>query len=448
MGLLDFLETPQGQALASGIATYAATAKRGTPINNLGRGVLGGVTGYGDAVQAQQQAKVQEQKDAYNKRNQELLEMRIGNEGLRAANERQKIMQQEQAEKSDADAGKSMWNAMFEGSGYDPATLKPLKVSNPIAVPIANEDRGSWSDKLPTDNMVPENVYISPKAPPNPVDTIFDELGYSPGRRKYMKAWIESKPDKALPFIERAYIDMQKRSPEAKDAIAKERAMADAMGIPVGEYLTQKMNKSGQNININNVMPGEAAAAAGKKEGFEIGEQAAAIENKYSAIDSVREARAMLKNGIYSGYWGDWKMTAAKASGGFLGDRPKAANTEMFQSYIGNTVVPRLKEFGGNDSNEEMKYLQKIMGGDITMEPEALSNILESAERKIARGIERLQRQRGALEQGKMPDLGPGPSRGQAKQTATPKLNAKSAPQGVDSKAWQYMTPQERALWK
>lgn len=49
MGLLDFLETPQGQALASGIATYAATAQRGTPWNNIGRGLLGGGIAYSNA---------------------------------------------------------------------------------------------------------------------------------------------------------------------------------------------------------------------------------------------------------------------------------------------------------------------------------------------------------------------------------------------------------------
>jgi hypothetical protein len=172
-------------------------------------------------------------------------------------------------------------------------------------------------------------------------------------------------------------------------------------------------------------MTGEAQEAAGRKEGMEIGEQAAMIENKYSAIDSIREARDILTKGIYSGYWGDMGKTVAKASMGAIGDRQKAARTEEFMSYIGNTVVPRLKEFGGNDSNEEMRYLQKIMGGDTSMEPEAISKILESAERKIARGIERLQRQRGALEQGRMPDLGPGPSRNQPKPAAKPTVNVK-----------------------
>lgn len=247
------------------------------------------------------------------------------------------------------------------------------------------------------------------------------EFGFDDDAMRRIMAVAAQDPKFASRIALEEYKRISKGNKEAKDFIAKERAMAEAMGMPVGEYLRQKMNKAGQQININNVMPGEAAEAAGRKEGMEIGEQAAMIENKYSAIDSVREAKDMLKQGIYSGYWGEMGKTIAKASLGAVGDRQKAARTEQFMSYVGNTVVPRLKEFGGNDSNEEMRYLQRIMGGDITMEPEAIAAILESAERKIARGIERLQRQRGALESGQMPDLGPGPARGQkAKTKVTP----------------------------
>jgi hypothetical protein len=186
-----------------------------------------------------------------------------------------------------------------------------------------------------------------------------------------------------------------------------------------------KFQRPGTNVSINNVMPDEAAKRAGQKEGFDIGEQAAAIEKKYSALDSVREAREIMAKGIYAGTYGDFQKMMAKGTLGMIGDRQKAINTEEFLSYVGNTVVPRLAEFGGNDSNEEMRYLRSIMGGDTSMEPEAIKSILESAERKIQRGIERLQRQRGALQSGEMPDLGPGPSRNAAPRPAPARQQAR-----------------------
>lgn len=52
-GLLDdfssFIKTPEGQGLLSGVFGYAANAKRGQPINSLGRGGIAGLMGYANA---------------------------------------------------------------------------------------------------------------------------------------------------------------------------------------------------------------------------------------------------------------------------------------------------------------------------------------------------------------------------------------------------------------
>lgn len=52
-GLLDFLSTPSGIGLLSAVAGGMAGARRGTPINNIGRGVATGLTGYQGAMEAQ-----------------------------------------------------------------------------------------------------------------------------------------------------------------------------------------------------------------------------------------------------------------------------------------------------------------------------------------------------------------------------------------------------------
>jgi len=62
---------------------------------------------------------------------------------------------------------------------------------------------------------------------------------------------------------------------------------------------------------------------------------------------------------------------------------------------IGEIVIPRLQQFGGNDSNEELKYLQKVVAGDQRLEPESMKRILASAEKKIRNNIARLQKQAG-----------------------------------------------------
>ena len=382
---LDLFDDP---AFQFGLGVLAHNTSK-----NPAQALMGGMRGLQD-FQKQKSA------DAYNQQMQQYNMTQAETARMKAITDRKKLMDQQKAAQAE---GKMFLPGFLKASGIQPQGFDIDDEGNLVATEAAN--------------VMNAGAEIAPNGFLSTLD---------PDMRAALEAGLADPKTRGIAYRQMfdMYKGQKKTGKEARDALEKEKATAEAMGMPLGEYLRQKMLKTGQSININNVMPGEAAEAAGKKEGFEIGEQAAMIENKYSAIDSVREAKDMLKQGIYTGYWADVGKTLAKASMGAVGDRQKAARTEQFMSYIGNTVVPRLKEFGGNDSNEEMRYLQKIMGGDITMEPEAISAILESAERKISRGIERLQRQRGALEKGKMPDLGPGPARGQTKPTKPADLKA------------------------
>ena len=68
---------------------------------------------------------------------------------------------------------------------------------------------------------------------------------------------------------------------------------------------------------------------------------------------------------------------------GMVGSKERLANTETFRSYLGDVVIPGLKDFGGSDTVEELKYLQGVYAGDTTAQPKALKNMLERAENKI-----------------------------------------------------------------
>lgn len=67
-GLLDFIKTPEGMGLISAVAGGLSGAKRGTPINNIGRGLLAGISGYGAGLEtqkaAQEQARQQAEREA------------------------------------------------------------------------------------------------------------------------------------------------------------------------------------------------------------------------------------------------------------------------------------------------------------------------------------------------------------------------------------------------
>lgn len=66
-GLLDFIKTPEGQGLLSAAFGGLAGARRGTPLNNIGRAGIAGLTGYGSAQdRIKQEAEAADQKQMRN----------------------------------------------------------------------------------------------------------------------------------------------------------------------------------------------------------------------------------------------------------------------------------------------------------------------------------------------------------------------------------------------
>ena len=158
------------------------------------------------------------------------------------------------------------------------------------------------------------------------------------------------------------------------------------------EYATKKIEGVGKgtgNVTIGgiNLDTGTAAKEASKL----IGQNVANIETQFSLKTAFDDAIKLVNQGIYAGAYGPEKQFVAKFTG--IGSPQKVENTEVFMSNIGEIVIPRLQQFGGNDSNEELKYLQKVVAGELRMEPKAMLRVLESAERKTRNNIERLQKQ-------------------------------------------------------
>jgi hypothetical protein len=158
------------------------------------------------------------------------------------------------------------------------------------------------------------------------------------------------------------------------------------------EYATKKVEGAGKgtgNVTIGgiNVDTGVASKEASKI----IGQNVANIEQQFSLQTAYKDAVSLLDQGIYGGAIGPERQFVAKYTG--VGNPKKVQNTEVFMANIGEIVIPRLQQFGGNDSNEELKYLQNVVAGNQRLEPESMKRILISAEKKVQRNIERLQKQ-------------------------------------------------------
>ena len=160
----------------------------------------------------------------------------------------------------------------------------------------------------------------------------------------------------------------------------------------MNEYLNSKIEgtkKGTGNVSLGGITVDTGVAS--KEASKIIGQNVANIETQFSLKTAFDDAIKLVNQGIYGGAYGPEKQFLAKFTG--IGSPQKVENTEVFMANIGEIVIPRLQQFGGNDSNEELKYLQRVVAGELRMEPKAMLRVLESAERKTRNNIERLQKQ-------------------------------------------------------
>lgn len=153
-------------------------------------------------------------------------------------------MKKAYGDKDDDEIASGVFKTVFQDAGYDPETGGFLPVSadgqigtSPLSgTPITQED------------------FAAPK-PANPMDSILDELGWSAGRKKFFMSQYKADPKAAMKNLERAYVEVdrsnRKGKSEARDVIAKDRVIAQEMGISLKDYYTMKNRDRPQAQIIN-----------------------------------------------------------------------------------------------------------------------------------------------------------------------------------------------------
>ena len=157
---------------------------------------------------------------------------------------------------------------------------------------------------------------------------------------------------------------------------------------------------------------------ATEEEAKAAGRDVATLQGQQQSVESLKSARKILDQGIYSGSYGEFQSELAKKSLGVVGDLKRVENTEVFINEVSSNVIPLLQQFGGNDSNEELRFLQRLVGGDITLQESSIRRILDNAVRKIERGMQRTAAKGQAIREGRMPEL---PQPAKPSQTRTTK---------------------------
>ncbi|HUQ36671.1 MAG TPA: hypothetical protein VM144_09885 [Aestuariivirga sp.] len=106
-----------------------------------------------------------------------------------------------------------------------------------------------------------------------------------------------------------------------------------------------------------------------------------------ASISSIHEAKKLLDRGIQSGALAD-KLQSLRSLGAALGfdvDESVLTDTQTYQNFIRSTVIPKMKELGGNDSNEEMRMMSSLSGADITQQDATIRATLDLTEKLMAK---------------------------------------------------------------
>ena len=103
----------------------------------------------------------------------------------------------------------------------------------------------------------------------------------------------------------------------------------------------------------------------------------------------------MVKGGIYTGALAKPSMMAGRALAA-IGDKRYAgrvANTETFQAVMGEQVVNIAKQLGSGSgiTNADREFAAKMAGGDIALNEQSISRLMDIQERKARDQIGKFQ---------------------------------------------------------
>jgi len=114
-------------------------------------------------------------------------------------------------------------------------------------------------------------------------------------------------------------------------------------------------------------------------------------------IPFVHQARQALDEGAITGQFADQKIFAQKVAGLFGLPTGSASNTEVFRAAVGNQVLAQIKALGANPSNADRDYIEKIQGGQVTLEEKSLRRLLDITEKYARASIRNFNTDAGKL---------------------------------------------------
>lgn len=391
-GLLDFVSTPEGQGLLSAAFGGLAGARRGQPLNSIGRGGLAGLAGY-----AQAQDRVTQEQESATQRKYRDMQM------------------QELERKGAQQVAQDKWRAGL------PTLLEPKPVE-------LDQFTGTTQLQSPSQEVVQK--YLMDPASPF-ADKVLEQKLFpkqseaftlSPGQTRY---GIDGRPVASVPEQQkRTSLEEMLDAAGIKDPAVRQRFILDGLK-------KQTSHAPAANTNVVLKQEGEEAKSVGKF----FGDAYANMQNAgFSAQTKVNryDRLGQLLDGVNTGKFAGAGLEVSKAANslGFNLD-PNMANKEAAQALSGEIALELRNPSGGAGmpgamSDADRQFLVNMVPGLATT-PDGRKLMLETAKKLAQRDMEvaRLGREyrkrNGSIDEGFYDEL-------TRYSTANPLFGQQSAP--------------------
>lgn len=333
-GLLDFLQTPEGQGLLAATFGGLAGARRGEPINSLGRAGLAGLSGYAGA---QDRQMMQENAGI----NRELRDMQI--QQMRAAQEREAMRQ------------KALPTL------YETPTTQPQVSINAIGLPQV--DQAAVTTGAPRLNVQralasgfsPQEVaamaQIDQIGQPKPISPTASMQEYTFAKQQgYKGSFVEFKRDMQQQAAQQPYFQFL---PSEQGYLRGNARTGEVQPVQVGG---QSVMPAAQSPRVQGeIVTAKETAEAGVKNK----ETARSAVNKSDVmLEQIAQAEKLLKQGPT----GSGVGSVVDAAGRVVGMSSPSAQTAAQLKAVSGWLVANVPRMEGPQSNFDVQNYQTMAG--------------------------------------------------------------------------------------
>ena len=477
-GLLEFMQSPGGIGLLSAIAGGMANARRGTPINNIGRAGIAGMTGYNAAND-------QIRQEADNKQAQQFKSLQIDQMGQAINTQKEQsawraglpnIMASQLT--GTTDQGKQLAD---QQAGFGTEGAQSLVDSAQYAQPDAPLNVYNGPDKQAVQQyaMQPgspyaDKIFQNQFIPKDPKWDVRERNNSQTGKKEKVLVDLNN-PTDIRPFGGQEAVKVENWHGNAVDpyAVKPGTTFSDPNkpfnpdGSPNLDYqdYAKRTASAGATKVVNTISQstekkyGEQFAGNIAKSDVALMEVAQKAPELAARANRVKSALSSGK--IITGFGADTRLQIGKALGLMgMNDSETISNTEILSAQLAQNTMDAIKSSGmggGNGfSNADRDFLEKAVGGRISLDQKSISRLADLAHNAATLSANKWngrikQIPSSAIEgtglQKDQIDIPPLIGQAQNSPKNVSQLPTKH-PAGVDANIWQHMTPAERKLWQ